>query len=210
MQHNMNHDMHKMPDQQVSGKAQQMPEHAAQTHAKAPGPQGHEHIGKDNHRAMMVADFRRRFWISLIITIPILALSPLIQRFLGLEGKISFTGDSYVLWALSSGVFFYGGWPFLKGIYDELKSRSPGMMTLIALAITTAYAYSSAVVFGLSGEVFFWELATLIDVMLLGHWLEMRSVMAASSALEEMARLMPSSSLAQGYAGWKCDRCPTG
>ena len=141
---------------------------------------------------MMVADFRRRFWISLIITIPILLLSPLIQRFLGLEGKISFTGDSYVLWALSSGVFFYGGYPFLKGIYDELKSRSPGMMTLIALAITTAYVYSSAVVFGLSGDVFFWELATLIDVMLLGHWLEMRSVMAASSALEELARLMPS------------------
>jgi Cu2+-exporting ATPase len=145
-----------------------------------------------SHHAMMVADFRKRLWISLIISIPILILSPLIQKFLGLQGIISFPGDSYILFALSSAVFFYGGWPFLKGIIDELKSKSPGMMTLIALAISVAYVYSSAVVFGVTGSVFFWELATLIDVMLLGHWLEMRSIMAASSALEELARLMPS------------------
>lgn len=148
--------------------------------------------GHGSHHAMMVADFRKRFWISLVITVPILFLSPLIQKFLGLEGIIKFPGDSYLLFVLSSAVYFYGGYPFLKGIYDELKSKSPGMMTLIALAITVAYVYSSAVVFGVSGEVFFWELATLIDVMLLGHWLEMRSIMAASSALEELARLMPS------------------
>jgi Cu2+-exporting ATPase len=156
---------------------------------------GHDMAGRGghgSHHAMMVADFRRRFWISLVISIPILLLSPLIQKFLGLEGKLDFTGDSYVLFALSSVVFFYGGWPFLKGIYGELKSKSPGMMTLIALAISVAYVYSSAVVFGVAGSVFFWELATLIDVMLLGHWLEMRSIMAASSALEELARLMPS------------------
>jgi Cu2+-exporting ATPase len=145
-----------------------------------------------SHHAMMVADFRKRFWISLAITIPILLLSPLIQKFLGLESIIKFPGDSYVLFALSSAVYFYGGWPFLKGIFSEIRSKSPGMMTLIALAITVAYVYSSAVVFGITGSVFFWELATLIDVMLLGHWLEMRSVMAASSALEELARLMPS------------------
>jgi Cu2+-exporting ATPase len=157
--------------------------------------EGHDMAGRGghgSHHAMMVADFRRRFWISLVISIPILLLSPLIQKFLGLEGKLDFTGDSYVLFALSSVVFFYGGWPFLKGIYGELKSKSPGMMTLIALAISIAYVYSSAVVFGVAGSVFFWELATLIDVMLLGHWLEMRSIMAASSALEELARLMPS------------------
>ncbi len=145
-----------------------------------------------NHHAMMIADFRRRFWVSLMLTIPILALSPVIQQFLRLEGKINFFGDSYLLFVLSSVVYFYGGWPFLKGIISELKSKAPAMMTLIALAITTAYVYSSAVIFGLSGEVFFWELATLIDVMLLGHWLEMRSIAAASSALEELARLMPS------------------
>jgi len=88
-------------------------------------------------------------------------------------------------------VFVYGGYPFLKGIVDELKARTPGMMTLIALAISVAYIYSAAVTFGVPGSVFFWELATLIDVMLLGHWVEMRSVMGASHALEELARLMP-------------------
>jgi Cu2+-exporting ATPase len=93
---------------------------------------------------------------------------------------------------LASAVYFYGGWPFLKGLREELGRRQPGMMTLIALAISVAYVYSAAVVLGLAGQVFFWELATLIDVMLLGHWIEMRSVMGASKALEELARLMPS------------------
>jgi Cu2+-exporting ATPase len=110
---------------------------------------------------------------------------------LGFKKIVSFSGDIYVLFALSSIVFFYGGYPFLKGIFDELRSASPGMMTLIAIAITTAYVYSSPVVFGLRGMVFFWELATLIDVMLLGHWIEMKSVMGASKALEELARMMP-------------------
>jgi Cu2+-exporting ATPase len=145
-----------------------------------------------DHQAMMLDDFKKRFWVSFIITIPILLLSPLIQEFLGFKKIISFPGDIYVLFALSSIVFFYGGYPFLKGIFDELRSAMPGMMTLIAIAITTAYVYSSAVVFGLRGMVFFWELATLIDVMLLGHWIEMKSVMGASKALEELARLMPS------------------
>jgi Cu2+-exporting ATPase len=154
----------------------------------------HQKGGGDHqsHHAHMVADFRRRFWISVVLTVPILALSPLIQGLLGIREIVAFPGDAYVLWGLSSAVFVYGGFPFLRGVYDELRSKSPGMMTLIGLAITVAYAYSSAVVFGLSGKVFFWELATLIDVMLLGHWLEMKSVMAASSALEELARLIPS------------------
>ncbi|MBW2059739.1 MAG: hypothetical protein JRH07_07165 [Deltaproteobacteria bacterium] len=140
----------------------------------------------------MVADFRRRFWVSLIITIPVLILSPMVQRVLGLGGSIRFTGDLYIIFALSSIIFFYGGYPFLKGLIDELKSGHPGMMTLIAIAITTAYVYSSIVVFGLSGKIFFWELATLIDIMLVGHWIEMKSVMGASRALEELAKLMPS------------------
>ncbi len=151
---------------------------------------GHRKAEHDHH-AHMVADFRRRFWVSLALTVPILLLSPLIQELLGIEGIISFPGDAYVLWGFSSAVFFYGGLPFLKGIWSELKSKSPGMMTLVALAITVAYAYSSVVVFGLAGKAFFWELATLVDVMLLGHWLEMRSVMGASSALEELAKLLP-------------------
>ncbi|MCG9479617.1 MAG: hypothetical protein K9H14_05340 [Actinomycetia bacterium] len=146
---------------------------------------------KQNHHHM-VRDFRIRFIVSVIVTVPVLLLSPLIQQFLNIEGYLSFTGDMYLLLALSSFIFFYGGWPFLKGLYKELKAKQPGMMTLIALAIIVAYAYSSAVVLGVEGKVFFWELATLVDIMLLGHWIEMKSVMGASSALEELARLMPS------------------
>jgi len=142
----------------------------------------------DNHKKM-VQDFKKRFYISLVVTIPILILSPLIQSFLNIE--FQFTGSNYVLFILSTFIFFYGGWPFLKGFYDEMSDRQPGMMTLIALAISVAYIYSSAVVFGLQGRFFFWELATLIVIMLLGHWIEMRSVMSASRALEELARLMP-------------------
>ena len=148
----------------------------------------HDHSAHHGH---MIEDFRKRFWISLIVTIPILILSPMIQHFLGLKETLRFTGDSYVLFALSSFVFLYGGFPFLKGLFDELKKLQPGMMTLIALAISVAYFYSSAVVFGVKGEVFFWELATLIDIMLLGHWIEMKSIMGASKALEELAKLMP-------------------
>jgi Cu2+-exporting ATPase len=145
-----------------------------------------------SHHAHMVTDYRKRFWISLIVTIPVLILSPMIQSFFGFERAIGFRGDVYVLFMLSSIVFFYGGYPFLKGIFDELRAMNPGMMTLVAVAITTAYVYSSAVVFGLKGKIFFWELVTLIDVMLLGHWMEMKSIMGASRALEELARLMPS------------------
>lgn len=152
---------------------------------------GKAHGDHSGHHGHMIQDFKKRFWISLIITLPILILSPMIRHFLGLKEIISFTGESYLLFALSTLVFFYGGRPFLKGLVDELKKKQPGMMTLIALAISIAYFYSSAVVFGVKGEVFFWELATLIDIMLLGHWIEMKSIMGASMALEELAKLMP-------------------
>ena len=152
---------------------------------------GHGEMGHDHH-AMMVADFRRRFWVSLVLSIPVLLFSPAIQAFLRLGDSLRFAGDGLVVFALSTVVYFYGGWPFLKGFVSEVKNRRPGMMTLISVAITTAYVYSSAVVFGLDGMPFFWELVTLIDVMLVGHWIEMKSVMGASKALEELARLMPS------------------
>ena len=122
----------------------------------------------------MAADFRKRFWIALVLTLPILLLSPLLQTLVGLREAFRFPGDVYVLLGLSSAVFWYGGWPFLKGLVKELKSLQPGMMTLVAVAISTAYLYSSAVVFGLTGKMFFWELATLVDIMLLGHWIEMK------------------------------------
>jgi len=152
----------------------------------------HEHHDHHSHHAHMVEDFKKRFWISLILSIPILFLSPMIQGFIGLGDSLRFSGDLVVNFLFSSAIFFYGGWPFLKGLYDELKDKNPGMMTLIALAVAVAYFYSSAVVFGVKGKIFFWELATLIDIMLLGHWIEMKSVMGASRALEELAKLMPS------------------
>ena len=143
-----------------------------------------------SHHATMVVDFRRRFWVCLAVTIPILLLSPSVQGPLHLEA-LSFTGDKWVLLLLSAFVYAWGGLPFLRGAVKELADKRPAMMTLIAVAISAAFFYSAAVVIGVRGTDFFWELATLVDVMLLGHWLEMRSVMGASRALEELARLMP-------------------
>ncbi|ADT84363.1 heavy metal translocating P-type ATPase [Thermococcus barophilus] len=160
-------------------------EHIHEEHA---GHEGHKHSHAEHHR-MMMEDFKKRFIISAILTIPILFLSPLIQRFLGFT--FTFRGDHYVLFALSAIVYFYGGWPFLNGMIEEFKKKLPGMMTLIALAITVAFSYSVAVTFGLPGKTFYWELATLIDIMLLGHYIEMRSVLGASRALEELIKLMP-------------------
>ena len=148
--------------------------------------QGHAHSG----HSQMIEDFKKRFWISLTLTFPILALSQMIQDWLGF--KLVFSGSQYVLFALSTLIFFYGGWPFLKGLWKEVKEKNPGMMTLIALAITVAYGYSSAIVFGLEGKDFFWELATLIVIMLLGHWVEMKSVMGASKSLELLVQMIPS------------------
>ena len=153
------------------------------TPANAPA-QGHDHGG-------MIAEYRRRFWVSLVLTLPILALSHGFWELFGLATPVRFAGIDIAAFALSSVVYFYGGWPFLRGIVDELGRRRPGMMTLIAIAITAAYVYSTAVVFGLPGMGFYWELATLIDIMLLGHWIEMRSVMGASRALEALVRLLP-------------------
>src|SRR5699024_5426882 len=138
----------------------------------------------------MVTEFRNKFFVILVITIPIMLLSPMIQDFMGVDW--SFTGDIYIVAALSTFVYFYGGWPFIKGGFDELKSREPGMMTLIGMAISIAFFYSMAVVFGFNGEQIFWELATLVLIMLLGHWIEMRSISNASKALESLASLMPS------------------
>ena len=147
----------------------------------------HHHAGHVD----MVADFKRRFWISVALTLPVVATSHMIQQFLGLSDVLAFPGDRYVGFAFASAVYFYGGWPFLTGLVAEIRQRLPGMMTLVALAITVAYAYSTLVVFGLPGDVFFWETATLIDIMLLGHWLEMRSVLGASRALEQLVQLLP-------------------
>ncbi|MBK5279449.1 MAG: cadmium-translocating P-type ATPase [Bacteroidia bacterium] len=144
--------------------------------------------GHDHHA--MIADFRKRFYIVAVLTIPIVLLSTMIQQFIGVDWQ--FPGSSYILFGLSTIVFFYGGFPFLKGFVNEIKTKSPGMMILIGFAITVAYTYSVAIVFGLQGMDFFWELATLILIMLLGHWIEMKSIAGASNELELLVQLMPS------------------
>ncbi|MBN8833697.1 MAG: copper-translocating P-type ATPase [Niastella sp. SCN 39-18] len=148
------------------------------------------HSAHDKHAGHHTHDFLKRFWICLVLTIPVLLLSHMIQQWIGFELK--FPGDKYVLLTLGSVIYFYGGWPFLTGMISEIRNKAIGMMTLVALAISVAFIYSVAVVFGLPGMDFFWELATLIDIMLLGHWLEMRSTMAASRALESLVALLPS------------------
>ncbi|MFL5746340.1 MAG: heavy metal translocating P-type ATPase [Niastella sp.] len=174
--------------QQAMGNAHE--HHHTETQASSGSPHKMEdQKGHDEHAGHHTADFLKRFWICLVITIPVLLLSQMIQQWAGF--KLRFTGDKYILLAISSFVFIYGGGPFLTGLVRELKHRVPGMMTLVAVAITAAYVYSTAVVFGLPGMDFFWELATLIDIMLLGHWLEMRSQMAASRALESLVALLP-------------------
>ena len=164
---------------------QNAPGHAGHYPAAKP-PMGH--AGHDHH-AMMIDDFKRRFYVVLVLSVPILLLSEMIQHWLNIQ--ISFAGSRVVLLLLSSVVFFYGGWPFLKGWLDEMKGKNPGMMTLIGFAITVAYIYSVATVVGLKGMDFFWELATLILIMLLGHWIEMKSIAGASRELELLVQLMP-------------------
>ncbi|HUZ60920.1 MAG TPA: copper-translocating P-type ATPase, partial [Hanamia sp.] len=159
-------------------------DHSKMDHGAIPmGMAGHD------HHKMMIADFKKRFWLSTILTIPILVLSPMIQHLLGY--KVEVPGNKFVLLGLSTFVYFWGGWPFLKGFWSEIKKAAPGMMTLIAMAISVAYFYSAATIFGLKGVDFFWELATLIDIMLLGHWLEMKSVLGASKALQLLVSMMP-------------------
>ena len=150
----------------------------------------HDAGGHDKHAGHHVADFWKRFIICSLVSVPVLALSHMIQLWLGF--KLSFAGDKYVLAALATFIFAYGGYPFLKGLYDEVRDNAIGMMTLIGVAISVAWAYSFAVTFGLQGMDFYWEMATLIDIMLIGHYLEMKSVMGASRSLELLVKMMPS------------------
>ncbi|MDI6799377.1 MAG: copper-translocating P-type ATPase [Actinomycetota bacterium] len=142
-----------------------------------------------NHRGNMTKDLKNRFWVSALLTIPILLLSPLIQNLFGFSLVIA--GSDLILFISSSAIFFCGGFPFLTGSVEELRRKDPAMMTLIALAISISYIYSLAVLLGFESEPFFFELATLIDIMLIGHYLEMKSIISAGKALEGLARLLP-------------------
>lgn len=148
------------------------------------------HGGHDKHAGHSPEMFKNRFFICLVLTVPVLYFSPAFQAWFNYQA-IQFPGSSWVNPILSIVIYFYGGWVFIQGAWREIKGKI-GMMTLISLAITVAFVYSLAVTFGLDGEPFFWELVTLIDIMLLGHWIEMASVQGASRALEQLAKLMPS------------------
>jgi len=152
---------------------------------------GHdEHAGHGTDHSGHEIMFRDRFWLSLVLSIPVLFWSESIQNWLGYTAP-TFPGSQFIVPVFASIVFFYGGLPFLSMARDELRGRKPGMMTLISLAITVAYVYSMATLVINLGDAFFWELVTLIDVMLLGHWIEMRSIRQASGALDALAKLMP-------------------
>ena len=151
---------------------------------------GQDHVGHDKHAGHSVSDFWKRFVVCCIVTIPVLALSHMIQQWLGFS--FSFPGDKYILFIISTFILFYGGYPFLKGGIEELKDKAIGMMTLIGVAISVAWGYSVAITFGLPGMDFYWEMATLIDIMLIGHYFEMKSVIGASRSLELLVKMMPS------------------
>ncbi len=177
--HNNHHSDHNSGQSQHHGK-----------HADMKQKHGEHHGNHKNHHEMMIVDFKKRFIVSTILSIPVLILSPAVQTLF--RYTLEFPAAEYWQLALSTIIYVYGGVPFFKGARDELKKRLPGMMTLVAIAITTAYFYSAAVVIAIEGKFFFWELVTLIDVMLFGHWMEMKSVLGASKALESLAKLLPS------------------
>ncbi|MBI5004013.1 cadmium-translocating P-type ATPase [Candidatus Kaiserbacteria bacterium] len=166
-----------------------MHEHGHTHHQHDVGSSVSRDAGVDKHAGHHTADFLKKFWVVLTLTIPIIAYSDLPMLFFGWMAP-AFSGSAYLSLVLGSVIFFYGGLVFLRGAVSELRARLPGMMTLIALAITTAYLYSVVTVF-VGGMSLFWELSTLIAVMLLGHWIEMRAVMGASGALNALAKLLP-------------------
>ncbi|WP_447733701.1 heavy metal translocating P-type ATPase [Rhodanobacter soli] len=148
------------------------------------------HPGHDKHAGHSVEMFRDRFWLSLAPTIPALVWEPMLQEWFGYTAP-RFPGSQYIPAIFGTVVFLYGGWVFVKGAWGELTNRLPGMMTLISLAIVVAFLYSAAVTLGYPGHALWWELATLVTIMLLGHWIEMRSIFQAQGALKELAKLLP-------------------
>lgn len=188
----MSHDHHSGPPH----NAPRMDKEADTTntraqHATRVKDAGHgEHTAHDKHAGHSVAMFRDRFWISLLLTIPTLVWEPMIQDWFGYTAP-TFPGSRFMQPTFGAVVFLYAGWVFLEGAWRELRARLPGMMTLISLAISVAFLYSLAVTVGLTGHPLWWELATLVTIMLLGHWIEMRSISQAEGALKELAKLMP-------------------
>src|SRR6267378_5562910 len=148
------------------------------------------HAPHDMHAGHMVEMFRDKFWWSVALTIPTIVWSPTVQQWLHFQAP-TFPGSQYIPALFGTILFFYGGMVFLRGAVQEIKDRLPGMMTLISLAITVAFVFSLAVTLGVPGMDLWWGLATLITIMILGHWIEMRSISQAQGALKELAKLVP-------------------
>ena len=186
--------------------------HASETHAGHAGQDkrpGHEHAGHDKHAGHSVAMFRDKFWISLVLTLPTLVWGHMLERAIGYHAPM-FAGSQWIPAAFGTAVLAYGGWPFIQGAWREIQDRLPGMMTLIALAISVAFVFSAVVTLGYPGMPLWEELATLVTIMLLGHWLEMRSISQAQGALGELAKLLPNTAtrLAGEGAAEKSDDVP--
>ncbi|OGG50358.1 ATPase P [Candidatus Kaiserbacteria bacterium RIFCSPHIGHO2_02_FULL_54_11b] len=164
-------------------------DHSAHDHQNHDKPSFAE-ASEGRHAGHHTEDFLRKFWVTLALTVPIFFYSEMAHMLFGLRGP-EFTGWRYMLLVLGTFVFFYCGWVFIAGAYRELRARLPGMMTLIAIAIATAYAYSAVSILAGTGHDLLFELASLIAVMLLGHWIEMRAVQGAQGALKELAKLLP-------------------
>jgi P-type Cu2+ transporter len=182
---------HDLPEPTLRDREQQNRPHPSQVgHQHDPAQHSsHEHAGHDKHAGHSPAMFQRRFLICLVLTVPVLYLSPMFQMWFNYQA-IQLAGVAWVTPILATVIYWYGGWVFLRGAWAELHGKI-GMMTLVALAITVSYVYSVAVSFGLPGDSFYMELVTLVDIMLLGHWIEMTSVQGASRALEHLAKLVP-------------------
>ncbi len=165
--------------------------HSASPPAGGHGKAGQEHAGHDQHAGHSPEMFRDKFWLSLILTIPVVIWAEHMQMLFGYEAP-AFPGSTWISPVLGTAVFLYGGLVFLKGAWRELKARLPGMMTLISLAISVAFLFSWVVQLGyIQADAIWWELATLVTIMLLGHWIEMRSISQAKGALHELAKLLP-------------------
>ena len=180
------HDHHHAMPHAVDLSRKASGQHGTAGHAGHAEPGAH-----DRHEGHSVAMFRDRFWITLLLSIPTLLWSGMVQHMVGFSAP-TFPGSQYVPALFGTAVYFYGGLVFVKGGLQELRDRKPGMMTLISLAITVAFVFSLAVTLGYPGEALWWELASLVTIMLLGHWIEMRSISQASGALRELAKLLPS------------------
>ena len=163
--------------------------------------------GHHGDHAGHAAQFRDRFWLSLALTVPVVAYSEMVQEWLGFTPP-QFPGSGWVAPVLGTVVFLYGGWPFLQGGLSEARARQPGMMLLISLAILVGFGASAASALGLFDLEFWWELALLIVIMLLGHWLEMRALGQASGALDALAALLPDQ--AERVAGDRVETVPVG